>query len=98
MHLDREQTLVNAIFEKENEWHNIRSRAGTVSTNESLAVAQELMGLKKEYAEVRRKHKDGIKMLEKEFGYHPSYKKGREGEFSASYFTPVRDPNDPNKK
>merc|ERR1712194_489508 len=54
--------------------------------------------LKGAYAKVLVGHAAGIQMLKTEFGYHPAYKRGREGEFSASYFTPCRNPNNPNKK
>lgn len=48
--------------------------------------------LEKAYNRARGKHKDGIELLKKEFGYHPAYRLGREGEFSATYFTPDPDP------
>lgn len=54
--------------------------------------------LKDAYKNVREGHKRGIDMLKKEFNYHPAYKLGRAQEFTASYFTPIRDPNNPNKK
>lgn len=49
--------------------------------------------LKSSYGKVLERHKAGIEMLKKEFGYHPAYKRGRDNEFTASWFTPVRDPN-----
>ncbi|CAD7942305.1 unnamed protein product [Amoebophrya sp. A25] len=54
--------------------------------------------LKKAYGRVREGHAKGIDLLKNEFGYHPAYKRGHANEFSASYFTPVSDPNNPNKK
>merc|ERR1719230_1771045 len=48
--------------------------------------------LQKAYHRARGKHKDGIELLKKEFGYHPAYRLGREGEFTATYFTPDPDP------
>eukprot|EP00391_Amoebophrya_sp_Ameob2_P004695 CAMPEP_0179007058 /NCGR_PEP_ID=MMETSP0795-20121207/14930_1 /TAXON_ID=88552 /ORGANISM="Amoebophrya sp., Strain Ameob2" /LENGTH=147 /DNA_ID=CAMNT_0020701951 /DNA_START=62 /DNA_END=505 /DNA_ORIENTATION=- len=54
--------------------------------------------LKNAYGKVREGHAKGIDMLKKEFGYHPAYKRGHANEFSASYFTPCSDPNNPNKR
>ncbi|KAF4723106.1 Casein kinase II subunit alpha [Perkinsus olseni] len=50
--------------------------------------------LEGEYHAARDKHRKGIELLKREFGYHPAYRKGlRPGrEFSATYFTPKRDP------
>lgn len=54
--------------------------------------------LQQSYAKVLEGHHKGIDTLKTEFGYHPAYKKGFEGEFTASYFTPCRNPNNPNRK
>ncbi|KAF4671948.1 Casein kinase II subunit alpha [Perkinsus olseni] len=50
--------------------------------------------LEGEYHAARDKHRKGIELLKREFGYHPAYRKGlRPGrEFTATYFTPKRDP------
>lgn len=49
--------------------------------------------LQKDYHVAREKHKRGMKLLKDEFGYHQAYRLGREGEFTATYFTPAADPN-----
>lgn len=54
--------------------------------------------LQSSYGKVLESHAAGIEMLKREFDYHPAYKRGKEGEFTSSYFTPCRNPNNPNKK
>jgi hypothetical protein len=40
------------------------------------------------YDKAKAKHAKGVAVLEREFGYHPAYAKGRPGEFRSSPFVP----------
>jgi hypothetical protein len=70
---------------------------GAMSDEKSLGGVMKLFDIEskkmeKAYGNARKGHKDCIDLLKKEFGYHPAYRKGREGEFTGTYFTPDPDP------
>merc|ERR1719456_2104125 len=64
-----------------------------MSPDKSLGSAMKkfsafMTDVERTYPQLKQKHKDNIGILQKEFGYHPAYKTGRNpNEFSSAYHT-----------
>jgi len=70
-----------------------------MSPDKSLGSAMKkfsafMTDVERTYPQLKQKHKDNIGILQKEFGYHPAFKTGRNpNEFSGAYLSMHPHPN-----